>query len=157
MAEAYVASWRTAYAGLVPQEMLDELSVEGRTQQWRRQVEDPLVTTLVACDPDEQIVGLASLGPSRDGDADTSVGELYAIYLHPGAWGTGAGATLHASAVAELARTFTSATLWVLAQNTRARAFYAKHGWQLDGAIKKDRRNEAVLDEVRYRLAINDQ
>lgn len=152
MAEAYVASWRAAYAGLVPQAMLDALSVEGRAEQWRRQVEDPSVTTFVACDPQDRIVGLASVGSSRDDDLDEPGGELYAIYVDPVAWGTGVGTALHEAGVAELARRFGCATLWVLIGNARARAFYERHGWHQDGAVKVDRRGDTVLDEVRYRL-----
>jgi len=35
IAEAHVASWQTAYRGLLPQALLDGLSVERRTTQWQ--------------------------------------------------------------------------------------------------------------------------
>src|SRR5881398_2402612 len=99
IAEVNVASWRGAYAGLLPQPFLDSLSVESRTGQWRRQLEDPSVVALVAVDAGDSVIGFASTGPSRDADADDSTGELYAIYLHPSAWGSGIGAALHDEAL----------------------------------------------------------
>ena len=34
IAEAHVASWKTTYAGLLPKEFLDSLSVENRKKMW---------------------------------------------------------------------------------------------------------------------------
>lgn len=46
----------------------------------------------------------------------------------PDYWGTGVADELHAAAV-ELGVT----RLWCLEENVRARRFYEKHGWTLDG------------------------
>ena len=43
------------------------------------------------CEDDGHVVGFASTGPSRDED---ELGELYAIYVEPDAWSTGAGRAL---------------------------------------------------------------
>ncbi len=42
-------------------------------------------------------------------------------------------------------------TLWALGSNDRARWFYERQGWKLDGATKDDDRGEVVLFELRYR------
>jgi ribosomal protein S18 acetylase RimI-like enzyme len=60
--------------------------------------------------------------------------ELYQIHVHPGAWGTGVGSRLHEAYVRALrAAGLPHGTLSVWERNTRARAFYARHGWRPDG------------------------
>jgi hypothetical protein len=58
-----------------------------------------------------------------------------------------------AEAVAWLGARYGDATLWVLDENVRARSFYERGGWRLDGATKDDDRGSFVLKEVRYRTA----
>jgi GNAT superfamily N-acetyltransferase len=76
-------------------------------------------------------------GRSRDRDLDpAATGELYALYVHPDAWGDGHGSVLHEAAVKHLAANgFGSAVLWVLAGNRRGRRFYERHGWRTDGGV----------------------
>jgi len=90
------------------------------------------------------------VGPSRDTDPDAAPSELYGIYLHPDYWGRGAGRHLLDCGLAQLT-TATESTLWVLGSNDRARRFYERQGWKLDGAAKDDDRGEVVLSELRYR------
>src|SRR5206468_1126180 len=130
--------WRGAYEGLLPQTMLDNQSVQRRADYWRDQVARPGQITLVA-DNDGHVIGFAASGPSRDDDAGDA-GELYAIYVAPPAWSTGAGHALHEATVAMLSGEFDEAVLWVLTGNARARAFYERHGWSTDGSTKQDRR-----------------
>ena len=73
------------------------------------------------------IVGFASVGPSRD---ERGIGELYAIYVEPDQWSTGAGRALIERAEERLRHAYGEATLWVLEDNPRARAFYERGGWQ---------------------------
>lgn len=150
IAEVHVASWHGAYRGLMPQQLLDAHTVERRVPSWREQLASAEVTTWVA-QLSGAVVGFASVGPARDADITGSVGELRAIYLTPDAWGTGSGHALHESALATLAASYDEAVLWVLESNARARAFYERHDWHVDGATKQETRGDAVLDEVRYR------
>jgi ribosomal protein S18 acetylase RimI-like enzyme len=153
IAKVHVASWRGAYAGLLPQPLLDTLSVQRRAEQWRDQLADTEQVTLVAVGVTEEVIGFASVGASGDADADASTGELYAIYLSP-LWGVGIGSTLHDAAVAMLSQRYTEATLWVLDGNTRARAFYERQGWDTNGLVREETRGGAVLNEVRYRRSL---
>src|SRR5207244_7698798 len=101
---------------------------------------------------DGRVLGFAHTGPSRDEDAATDVGEVYAIYVDPVEEGTGLGRALFGHAVAELARQrYQAATLWVLAGNRRARRFYEAAGWRPDGATRVEPREDYDLHEVRYR------
>ena len=65
---------------------------------------------------DAGVIGFASVGPSRD---EHEVGELYAIYVDPDAWSTGAGRALIERAEERLRDDYPEATLWVLEDNPR--------------------------------------
>ena len=48
----------------------------------------------------------------------------------------------------------TVVTLWILISNDRARHFYSRRGWELDGATKVVEMDGVTLSEVRYRRAL---
>lgn len=151
IAAAHVEAWQATYRGLVPQALLDGLSVERRTEQWQETIRSRAADVRVAADPGGHVGGFVATGPSRDGDAADSVGELFAIYLHPQLWHHGLGSRLHAVATKALAGRAVEATLWVLDGNTRARAFYERKLWQPDGSVKLDTVGDVEVHEVRYR------
>lgn len=62
-------------------------------------------------------------------------GRLERLYVRPAGWGSGVAQELHAAALDALREQgATSASLWCLVENPRARRFYEKHGWRLDGS-----------------------
>jgi GNAT superfamily N-acetyltransferase len=62
---------------------------------------------------------------------------LDALYVRPAAWGTGVAALLHDRAVEALREAgVVRARLWVLEENRRARRFYERRGWELDGTSR---------------------
>lgn len=155
IAEIHVATWRAAYAGVMPPEVLSGLSVERRQSQWQQWlVPAASQRVLVAVDRAE-IVGFAAFGPSRDADAGLWTGELYALYVRPDRWGSPAGRGLWAETVAGLARGGLRAmSLWVLDQNPRARRFYEREGAKADGGVKDEVLQGAPVRELRYRLPL---
>jgi ribosomal protein S18 acetylase RimI-like enzyme len=161
VARIHVETWQRAYAHVFPQAGLDRLAagLDGRIQFWRETIEsDENVRVLVACQ-EARIIGFASGGPSRDEGADpTREGELYAIYVLPEAWGTGAGRALNTCLLALLrADGFEEAVLWVLDDNPRARRFYELASWRLDGGVKEDTFLDTPVREVRYRIALRSE
>jgi L-amino acid N-acyltransferase YncA len=76
---------------------------------------------------DGETIGFACTGPSRDGDAGAGEAELLSIYLLERKAGTGTGRLLMSRAITELrSQGCTSAVLWVLESNDRARRFYQR-------------------------------
>lgn len=142
-----VQGWRTAYRHVYPAEELDALPVDPERWRSRLHVPPPGWTTVV-CEDEGRVVGFASAGPSRDED---EIGELYAIYVDPGAWSAGAGRALLAEAEQQLAADYDAALLWVLEDNPRARGFYERAGWAPDGVRKAEQRLGVRAPEVRYR------
>ena len=151
IARVHIASWREAYAGIIPDEYLASLDVAAREQRWNDILGDSTWTTWIA-EIAQRTVGFASLGPSRDEDAEPGDLELYAIYLDPEAWGRGVARDLMRTLLAAVPPT-TPVSLWVLADNNRARHFYRRHGFVPDGVEKIEEYSGTSLTEVRYRRA----
>jgi GNAT superfamily N-acetyltransferase len=62
---------------------------------------------------------------------------LNGLYVRPEAWGTGVATRLHDRAVEAIrAGGHARARLWVLEDNVRARRFYERRGWLLDGTTR---------------------
>ena len=144
-----VETWRAAYTGLMPDEVVASFDVEARQRMWREGLSRPRrpgSETLVAALGGD-VVGFVSVGACRNEDGP---GELYAIYLDPAHWGTGIGRALIERAEESLrASGFTDARLWVLEGNERAERFYRAAGWVQDGR-KVDEFQGAEVVELRY-------
>jgi len=148
-----VSSWRWAYEGLLPEDLLEGLSVDGRERMWAGWFADPepRSAVLIACDVDGRAVGFANAGRSRDDDAPPATGELRALYVLHEVQGTGVGRSLLGTAIEHLrAAGFRRATLWVLEMNDLGRRFYEKAGWVWDGSTSAHQFECANRPIVRY-------
>lgn len=143
IADVLVRSWRAAYRGLLPDDVLTGLSVPERERFWsdvltaRAPRTGAVVATIAGA-----VVGFASTGPPLvpADRADPALGDLYALYLAPDAWRRGIGTLLHAAALDRLRSAgFTHAGLWVLDTNEPALRFYHRHGWTDTGRSRLDR------------------
>jgi GNAT superfamily N-acetyltransferase len=153
IARVHVESWRSAYKGYVPDDVLAGLSVDERSELWRRVIAEtgPGRGVLVLED-DGKVVGFCHYCPDRDDGTGAGTGEITSIYLLADRWRRGGGAQLMDAAVSAMTEGgYATAVLWVLDANDRARAFYGARGWLHDGAVKIDDRGDFQLHEVRYR------
>ena len=148
----HTRTWQEAY-GHVFGDRLEELSLERRERLWRDTLDSQTGTVDVfVAERDGEIVGFVSVGASRE---EPGVGELYAIYVRAREWGSGAATRLLTAGTDALrAAEFTAATLWVLEDNPRARRFYEREGWQLDGASRSEEFLGVEVAEVRYRRSL---
>jgi ribosomal protein S18 acetylase RimI-like enzyme len=154
LAQLHVDTWRAAYRGLVPDELLNNMSVAARERRWTAILAEG--GTAWVAQAATAIIGFAAYGRSRDADAAPFVGEVIALYVHPDAWGSGVGRSLNDAALSSLAADgCREATLWVLRDNSRARRFYERQGWLTDGAEQTDDREGVRLVEVRYRVKLS--
>ncbi len=151
IAAIHVASWRAAYANLMPAAYLAGLSVERRILDWRNALESRRLHVALARDADG-IAGWIAYGKCRDSDKDATWAEIEALYLHPARYGQGIGALLIEHACAALAKMgYAQVSLWVLVENKRARTFYERAGFEHDERIKTFELGGAQLAETRYR------
>lgn len=132
----HVTTWRVAYRGLVPDERLDGLDPERSAGMFERLIEEGDPKTFVAVRDDEPLAFL-TVGACRDDDLDAQTGEIWGIYVTPEAWRHGIGRDLCRHGESILTEEgFTSADLWVFADNDDARRFYEAMGYRADGASK---------------------
>lgn len=154
IANIHVASWKHAYRGLMPDSFLDALNAEQRLAMWRRILESTSSPMHVwVAESLGMIVGFCSVGPPQgttERIGDTL--EIYTIYLQPDREREGIGSMLLRQAERAMADFgATSAILWVLSSNHRARKFYEASGWTPDGTEKIDDQMGISLVETRYR------
>ena len=154
IARVQVATWRVAYKDIVPDAHLNGLDWREWAIARREQLEratDEGVRVHVAL-VDESLVGYVATGPERESSPSAPPGqEIYALYLAPELWGRGIGRDLLSRAVADVPPDV-PVTLWVLADNLRARSFYERRGFRADGTTLTIQRGGLDLVEVRYRL-----
>ena len=109
-------------------------------------------TTVLLLEDEGRAVGFGSCGLQRD-EALRNAGfssEFSAIYILRSDQGRGAGRLIMLAMAKKLsAAGHSAACLWVLRENLRARAFYAKLGGAIVGE-KLDERGDATLFEYSY-------
>lgn len=128
IAHVHVESWRTTYAGILPDLVLLQLSEKKGTHSWQRILITPGIF-LVAEVQDHGVVGFVNAGPNRVRGTPFG-GEIYALYLLSDHQGLGIGRALLAAAFRRLNRSgHRGAMLWVLARNP-TRFFYEAMGGQ---------------------------
>lgn len=132
MARVHVDTWRTAYRGIVPDELLANLSYEKRENGWHQILDNTSKDdnyTYVAEDESGKIVGFANGGVERAGDS-VYQGELSAIYVLKSHQQKGIGRELVRVVAQRLSqRGIHSMLVWVLAKNPACR-FYETLGGQ---------------------------
>lgn len=152
IAQIHVKTWQCAYRGQVPDSFLDAMSVQKRKEKWQAALEHPEKGEYVLiAEADGKTVGWCTGGASRDEDADPDTGELQGIYIHSEYLGKGVGTALMEYLFRLLRKDrYKRATLWVLDTNKKARDFYEKRGWTIEGKTKIVPREGFELHEVRY-------
>ena len=128
IAYVHAESWKTTYRGIVSDEFLDQITVEGRKKLWTRVFASPNKDEVmyVAQDETGQIIGLANGGARKEPDEYDA--ELYALYLLKEHQGKGIGKQLIRSVVQKLIeQEYSSFMTWVLAANP-AINFYHRMG-----------------------------
>jgi len=141
----------------MPDAVIAALDLNSRRRLWREALSReprPGYAVFVA-EHNGAVVGFVSVGAWREGEEIVEdVGELFAIYVSPERWGTGAGRALIERAEWSMRESgFTDARLWVLEGNERAERFYRAAGWKENGR-RVDIVRGAELPELLYRRAL---
>jgi L-amino acid N-acyltransferase YncA len=126
IADVHVESWKTTYAGIVPDDYLSSLNKQERTGSWLERILAGNISILVAED-ESGIFGFVAGGVIREELVDYDA-ELYAIYLLHSRQKQGVGRSLTvrlASALKDYG--LKSMLAWVLEQNPSV-SFYQRMG-----------------------------
>ncbi|MBA3234180.1 MAG: GNAT family N-acetyltransferase [Propionibacteriales bacterium] len=159
LAVVNVEAWRHAYTGIVVQQRLDEMDLDEYRSRWQLNLTDPTDDrTCLVAEIDGVLAAYGIAGGYRPQDEadetpDTAgLGELYAIYAHPEFQGIGAGKAVHDAVLARLSENgYAEAALWILRDNIRTRAWYARQGWRGDGGTSAWVALDIAHPEIRLR------
>jgi ribosomal protein S18 acetylase RimI-like enzyme len=149
--EVALAAWREGYRGVVPPGLMpDPRLLAARIRERIAERGPPIGVGEL----DGTVYGWITFGASRDHDATPSVGEIWALNVHPDAWRRGIGRELVAYALGRLEQqSFAEVTLWTFRDTPGSRSFYEALGFRADGATQR-RQASGGATEVRYRMSL---
>ena len=149
IAEVHVASWQESYRDIIPQPVLDGLSVADRKTAWLNIFSDLGRYPVYVAEEEGRVIGFGNGGTCRS-EALGQEMEVYAIYLRAGAQHQGIGSQLLRIIVSDfIGDGKRSVGLWVMRDNAIARRFYEKFGAR-PVAEKIERRQGYDRPEVGY-------
>ena len=131
IAQIQVETWRSAYAGILPDRVMVDMSVDSKASYWRRLIDKQgqHEIILVAEVPLAGLVGFASCGRAGPG-APVEGGEVTTLYVLPDWQEQGYGRRLLCNCLRIVrGAAMNSAFAWVLAANP-SRFFYEAMGAQ---------------------------
>lgn len=154
LAEIHVNSWQKAYKGIIPDEVLKNITVEKREKYFTKVLTERTEDDAIIFKNNEA-VGFITIGKCRDKDKTKDYGEVWGVYLLPDYWRKGVGCKLIKWGLEELRkRDYKKVTLWVLEKNSKARNFYEKIGFNYYGTVNKINIGEN-LNECRYEMVLD--
>jgi RimJ/RimL family protein N-acetyltransferase len=142
-------SYRSTYKGIMPDDFLDNFTVEKREQYYQKSLSDG-IEKIALIFVDKKAIGCIVVGECRDDDLDDMYGEFLGIYLLKDYWGNGFGKRLINWGIDRIKEFgYFKASLWVLKENTNARRFYEHLGFIFDGTERLITRGKELV-QVRY-------
>lgn len=144
VAEVHLASWQSAYRGIIPHQTLEKMIARRGDAWWQKAIAGG--THVIVIDFNGVIVGYVTVGFNRASTLPHD-GEIYELYLLPEYQGIGLGKQLFNNAQSVLAHYgMESIVAWVLEDNEPACLFYERLGGRVvarstemfgDKALKK--------------------
>lgn len=133
IARVHVETWRTTYAGLIPDHYLIGLSIDAYAAKWKKLLKsDPPSHVMFVAEVAGKPIGFATGGPARLKNAPAPA-EVYTLYVAGDFQGQGIGRALFQTVLSGLAKKgHGSAFLWVLSENP-SRFFYERLGGRARG------------------------
>lgn len=141
VARVQAAAWRSAYADVLPPELLTAVSGPESVATWAAAIEQPPSPRhrlLVALEG-TAVAGFASVVPASDADLDPGEDlEIQALYVLPQHTGHGHGSRL-VNAIGDLAAEGGAGlvTAWVSQQEDGLARLLTGAGWAADGAARR--------------------
>jgi len=151
IARVHVDSWRSTYAGMLPEDMLLKLSSADHEARWWRHVLGRFRRrhyVYVAEHETDGVVGFISGGPARESGLDPEA-EIYALYLLDEYQEKGIGRALFLRLATHLNHECgPSLVVWVLSENP-SRYFYESMGGRRIGR-RTERMGSVEVQETAY-------
>ncbi len=153
IARIHVESWKVAYRGIMPDDVIARTDLAYRTRFWTERLVTRHWPVFLTEEGSEGVAFCQTIATPDPGDDPRTVGHITSIHVLPRLRGKGHGRALLDHAFAELRRRgMMEVTLWVLEGNTEARPFYEKLGFRDDGGRKAYPGTD--VPEVRCRIGL---
>lgn len=164
IARIQVDTWRYAYRNLLPEPVLESLSVAAAQPAWAAAVEyppSPRHHVLVALEQ-QWLVGFVALAPADDlepGDPEPETTAAFGPLLVEPRWGRrGHGSRLLAAAVDHArADGMTRAIAWVPSGDGATLGLYREAGWATDGYARTLDTGAGEVREIRVHVSLEEE
>jgi len=153
--ECHIKCWQAAYKGIMPDDFLNSMpsNHEKIAELFRQGINESCGYEYCCVIYNGKMIGKLGFSKCLDDDK-TGAGEIHAIYLLDDYWDKGYGRQLMEFAMENLKEMgFREIVIWLLDENSRARRFYEKFGFEADGTTKEIDLSETLI-EIRYVLTI---
>ncbi|MEK5068663.1 GNAT family N-acetyltransferase [Sporosarcina sp. FSL K6-1508] len=130
IAKVHVDSWKSTYINIIPDEFLETLSYDQRTDLWNRNISKEGNYVFVAENNEREIVGFADCG-KRDGNNVDNSGDLTSIYLLEEYQGRGVGKQLLKQLVLQFEELGFNRVFVEVLEDNKTRYFYEYYGANL--------------------------
>ena len=152
IARVQLVTWRTAFTGLLPADVLDAWDDDAAAATWRAAVSAPPSadhTVLVAVDSGA-VVGFAATAPADDSR------ELTVLLVEP-RWGRRGHGSRLLAAVADLARASgaTALTTWLPEQDRVTSRFLETAGWAPEGGVRLLESGDDAVRQLRWQTRLD--
>lgn len=148
----HVNTWKIAYKGQLPDDLLNTLSIAEKKDGWEKIITERTPNEYVlVTECKGEVVGWCSGGSCRDENLHKKTGELYGIYVKHDCFGKGVGTALMNTMLKRLQHDgYDRVTLWTLVTNNKSHDFYKRQGWKKLNVFKKENRKGFILHEVQF-------
>ncbi|WP_308259074.1 GNAT family N-acetyltransferase [Pseudonocardia sp. H11422] len=145
-----VDTWRTAYAEIVPAAAIEQLAGPEAHRAWAAAVEAGEGFHVLVATEGDWTVGFCAAALYAGTGETAGLAEISTLLVEP-RWGRrGHGGRLFAAATTALrASGAERGQAWVPEVDTASRKFYARAGWEADGAARTLDTGDGTLREVR--------
>lgn len=127
IAKVHVDCWRTTYKNIIPNEFLDNLSYDQRTDLWIKNISNEQNYVFVAENDEGHIIGFADGGKRETNKVDHS-GDLTSIYVLQEYQGMGIGRHLVQQLFSMLNELGYKNIFVEVLEDNKSRFFYESHG-----------------------------
>lgn len=126
IAKVQVATWRTTYQGIIPDDYLDSMVWEDRVSIWKRLISSQLV--YVAENQYNHIIGFCNVGQGSKEEYPDFEGELYAFYILKEYQRNGIGKELFIRAIEDLKDIGICSLIVKVLEENQSKYFYESLG-----------------------------
>jgi L-amino acid N-acyltransferase YncA len=136
IASIHVASWKDAYAGIVPRRVIESQNIEKSLAGWKKTFNNHPNNITVAENKSGELVGFCCAGVANNVE-EAATWEVYGLHVQPKLRGKGIGTQLlHEALNKARAEGHKKAIVWTLEDLLLSRKFYEKRGAYLSHSKK---------------------